>query len=250
VIHYNIHGVLVISNEHTMNEFDFEQVVSFLKKHKVWVASFVGVLVVAGVAWFVPGIRTALASGAEGIRGSVSVKDVEAERIEAEHEKRQQEEVKALQDELAMVKTKAEEALATLGVANTRMTEAETGIRDVLQEMSGTDALLAKQYKELQASIRRVNQNVALANNIQLPDIVENLAPSEESPAPGQSGKINLNTATAAQLDELPGIGLTYANRIIEYREKNGNFKTLEGVMEVSGIGESLFAKIKDLITL
>ena len=61
---------------------------------------------------------------------------------------------------------------------------------------------------------------------------------------------INLNTATAAQLESLPGIGKSTAERILEYRQKNGNFKKIEDLMNVRGIGEKSFLKMKGLITV
>ena len=61
---------------------------------------------------------------------------------------------------------------------------------------------------------------------------------------------VNLNTATVAQLQELPGIGAKTAERIIEYREKNGPFKKIEQLMNVKGIGEKSFLKLKDRITV
>ena len=60
--------------------------------------------------------------------------------------------------------------------------------------------------------------------------------------------KININTASEIELEELPGIGASIASRIIEYRNKNGKFKNVEDIKNVAGIGESKFDKIKDLI--
>lgn len=68
--------------------------------------------------------------------------------------------------------------------------------------------------------------------------------------APAVTGSINLNTATLEQLDSLPGIGPAIAQRIIDYREKIGGFKSIEQITEVSGIGEATLAKIRDSITV
>lgn len=64
------------------------------------------------------------------------------------------------------------------------------------------------------------------------------------------SGLISLNSATSAQLEELSGIGPATAKRILDYRQANGPFASIEELMQVSGIGPSLFGKIKDQITL
>ena len=61
---------------------------------------------------------------------------------------------------------------------------------------------------------------------------------------------VNLNTATQAQLVSLPGIGPKAAQRIIEYRQKNGNFKKPEDLMNVKGIGEKSFLKLKPLVVI
>ncbi len=64
------------------------------------------------------------------------------------------------------------------------------------------------------------------------------------------SEKININTATQEELTSLSGIGESKAKSIIKYREENGNFKSIEDIMKVSGISENLFAKIKENITV
>jgi competence protein ComEA len=61
---------------------------------------------------------------------------------------------------------------------------------------------------------------------------------------------LNLNTATASQLEALPGIGARTAERILEYRQKNGGFKKVEELMNVQGVGEKSFLKLKALITV
>jgi competence protein ComEA len=61
---------------------------------------------------------------------------------------------------------------------------------------------------------------------------------------------VNLNTATAEQLATVPGVGPKMAERIIDYRQKNGGFKKIEDLMNVSGVGEKSFLKMKPLITV
>ena len=63
-------------------------------------------------------------------------------------------------------------------------------------------------------------------------------------------GLININTATIEELDSLPGVGPSTAQKIIEHRESNGPFAAIENIMDVTGIGEAKFAKIKDQITV
>lgn len=61
---------------------------------------------------------------------------------------------------------------------------------------------------------------------------------------------INLNTATATELMQLPHVGAKTAERIIAFRKQNGSFKRVEEIMNVKGIGEKTFAKLKPFLTL
>ncbi|ATW25366.1 helix-hairpin-helix domain-containing protein [Candidatus Formimonas warabiya] len=74
---------------------------------------------------------------------------------------------------------------------------------------------------------------------------------SVSSSSNGEAGQlININTAGAAELDALPGIGPAKAEAIIQYREENGYFTSLEDIQNVSGIGAATFEKLKDRITI
>lgn len=81
--------------------------------------------------------------------------------------------------------------------------------------------------------------------------------PGASAAAPGAGGggpaapeKVNINTATVAQLEELPGIGEVIAQRIVDYRTQHGPFKTIRDLLKVEGIGEKKFESIQDHVTV
>ena len=80
------------------------------------------------------------------------------------------------------------------------------------------------------------------------------MAQSKSSPRaaakPASTAVVNLNTASVADLEGLPGIGAKTAARILEYRQKNGPFKKIEELMNVRGVGEKNFLKLKPQITV
>jgi competence protein ComEA len=76
-------------------------------------------------------------------------------------------------------------------------------------------------------------------------------APSRTVAAPvAATGVVNLNTAASSELASLPGIGPKTAERILEYRQKNGPFKKIEDLMNVRGVGEKSFLKLRSRITV
>lgn len=93
---------------------------------------------------------------------------------------------------------------------------------------------------------------VADGDKIWIPTLEEasqmNVGSVPGAPEAESSDKVNINTADISLLCTLPGIGETRAKSIIAYREENGSFGAIEDVMQVSGIKESCFQKIKDLI--
>jgi competence protein ComEA len=127
------------------------------------------------------------------------------------------------------------------------------------------DAIEAAGGLTAEADPVRINQALELQDqqHIHIPKLGEENSPPPVQGGPGSPSQpnkpnpdaetgalINLNTATLEQLDQLPGIGPAIAQRIIDYREQSGSFKTIEEITEVSGIGEATFNKIKDLITV
>ena len=69
-------------------------------------------------------------------------------------------------------------------------------------------------------------------------------------PSSNNENKVNINTASINELDTLSGIGPSKAEAIIKYREENGTFKSIEEIKNVTGIGEALFEKFKENITI
>jgi len=74
--------------------------------------------------------------------------------------------------------------------------------------------------------------------------------PAAAKPAGAPSAPLNINTATAAQFEALPGIGARTAQAIVEQRQKSGGFKKIEDLMTVKGIGEKSFLKLKPMVTV
>ncbi len=84
------------------------------------------------------------------------------------------------------------------------------------------------------------NQTVAIQPLASIPDI----------PAPPTTGKINLNSATAVELDALPGIGPVRAQAIITYRSQIGGFRKVEDLLGVDGIGEKTLENVRNLVSV
>jgi competence protein ComEA len=79
------------------------------------------------------------------------------------------------------------------------------------------------------------------------------VALADQAQAPAKSAPatlVNINTAPTDQLEGLPGVGPKMAARIVEYRQKNGGFKKPEDLMNIQGIGEKNFLKLKPLVTV
>lgn len=106
--------------------------------------------------------------------------------------------------------------------------------------------MLGGETKE--ADLTRINlaSIIVDAQKVYIPALVE----YEESSIGESNGLININTANSSKLQELTGIGSSMAERIIEYREANGYFTSIEDIMNVSGIGQNKFNSIKDDITI
>jgi competence protein ComEA len=90
---------------------------------------------------------------------------------------------------------------------------------------------------------------LVLALCVCTPAVAQESSPRPAAPAVA-AVVVNLNTASASQLEGLPGIGKATADRIVEYRQKSGGFKKVEELMNIRGIGETSFLKLKPLVTV
>lgn len=103
------------------------------------------------------------------------------------------------------------------------------------------------------ASLESLNLAMPLVDGTQVlvPRAAEGGAPGPGPPGgSAATGKVNINTATAAELEALPGVGEVIAQRIVDYRTANGPFGTVDELIDVSGIGESTLASMRDLVTV
>jgi competence protein ComEA len=75
-------------------------------------------------------------------------------------------------------------------------------------------------------------------------------ASTQSASKPAPAVIVNINTASATEFEELPGVGAKTAARIVEYRQKNGPFKKIEELMNVRGLGEKNFLKLKPQLTI
>jgi competence protein ComEA len=75
-------------------------------------------------------------------------------------------------------------------------------------------------------------------------------APRAAKAPAAPASPVNLNTASQAQLESLPGVGAKAAQRILDYRKQNGSFKKVEDLMNVKGFGEKTFLKLKPMLTI
>jgi competence protein ComEA len=110
------------------------------------------------------------------------------------------------------------------------------------------DAVFAAGGLTDQADNSSVNLARQLSDGEQV--VVFKIGEVAETGGSASGGLISINRATAEQLEELPGIGPALSARIIAYRDANGGFKAKEDLLNVSGIGDSIFSGFVDLITL
>ena len=126
------------------------------------------------------------------------------------------------------------------------------GVYEVKKNSRISDAIDIAGGLTSDANIKSINlaQKLNDGQKIYIPNINEDIEEytGDDTNLFEYNELININTATQTQLETLPGIGPSTADKIIQYRKENGNFKNIEDIKNVSGIGDSKYENIKDKI--
>jgi competence protein ComEA len=120
-------------------------------------------------------------------------------------------------------------------------------IKDVVLAAGGLSEDAAADKINLAARVTDA-QHIHIPRQGEEPPVAATVA--ADTPTDGKDTLININTAGAAELESLPGIGQSLAQRIVEYRTSNGPFQSAEDLRKVKGIGAALFTKIAPLVTI
>ena len=141
--------------------------------------------------------------------------------------------------------------------------EADTSLINLAKKVSDEMVIIIYTKDQVKEARRNDNLSVTIKDSCVCPrisnDACLNNNSSNESKSSGSGSssenndlkeKININTATLEELQTLTGIGAGKAQSIIDYRIENGDFSKIEDIMNVSGIGEAVFEKIKEYITV
>ncbi|MBU6388989.1 helix-hairpin-helix domain-containing protein [Patescibacteria group bacterium] len=147
-----------------------------------------------------------------------------------------------VQEQLNKVAIQVVDLQDRLTKVESAVTENNQKLQAAVDEVSRANDVLEEQQRQWIAALQKVGIQVSAP----LPTPVADDQPSGQS----TGEKVNINTAGVDELDSLPGIGKSYAERIIAYRTENGNFNRIEDIMKVAGIKDALFTKIKDLIAV
>lgn len=102
--------------------------------------------------------------------------------------------------------------------------------------------------RKTSGDIRVITSRTAAPETAPTSQAEDSLAPSTASTAPAGTERLNLNTATAEELMQLPGIGEVLARRIVDYREKVGSFQSVQELDEVEGIGKKRLAELTEYL--
>lgn len=145
----------------------------------------------------------------------------------------------------------SEESEAAFSVVHVDGEVCSPGVYEIEEGGRVNDAVEAAGGLSEKADLSQINLAMPIYDGmkIHIPGYGETFSSVKTAESAG-SGLININTASEKELTELPGIGESKAKAIIRYRQENGAFKSIEELKNVNGIGDGLFSKLCDLITV
>jgi len=118
------------------------------------------------------------------------------------------------------------------------------------QPVPGSSEGVAKFEEEIANLNKKIDDLNKALEAVKSASVETSVASASDGSSQTTSGIININTASLGELDSLPGIGPTYAQRIIDYRNANGGFKSTDELKNVKGIGDKTFDKFKDSVSI
>ena len=143
--------------------------------------------------------------------------------------------------------------------SNSRVTDAIKAAGGLLEEANTRFINLSKQlydgdvivvYSDKEIKDAQKKEVIYVETPCVCEEVKNDACYKETSETTTVTGKVNINSASESELSTLTGIGSAKAKAIIDYRNKNGKFKSIEDIKNVSGISESIYAKIKENITV
>lgn len=129
---------------------------------------------------------------------------------------------------------------------------ADTSVLNLSKKLKDEMVIIVYSYEQV-ANFKLIKEEESIVEEqckVGINDIENDACIEQKQEEVNSNTKVSINTGTLEELMTLEGIGEAKAKSIIEYRETNGNFEKIEDILNVSGIGESLFDKIKENITL
>ena len=157
-------------------------------------------------------------------------------------------EVQQLTEQVAQLQSQVSGFAQQHSTDQKNLIDVEDQFKKVTSEAADVTTAWQKQELEWQKALRAIGVSVKSDATV-----FPSLASPPNSSASGSTsadGKININSATLAQLETLPGIGPSFAQRILDYRKQKGAFQKIDDIMNVVGIKEAIFGKIKEKISV
>lgn len=126
----------------------------------------------------------------------------------------------------------------------------DSRVRDAVEAAGGALPEADLESLNLAATLEDGERLLVPGLSQNVPEITTSPTPGASSPTPSSGELVDINSASRAELEALPGIGLELALRIIAHRQAYGPFETVESIQEVFGVDAGVYERIKDLITV